>query len=379
MQNFSLLDTQQPNGYASVIAKQAGWPLTLPLVPYPGAPNMLQLVSIGPPVNIEPVSGTLPEPRVDPYLQPTNIAVPGMTVGTAITMRPDPTSTNAEVEWATIVLGFPSLFSGQAPTELELANSLHPNLLIEWLGNNDALVPALTGQISALTPIEQFAASYEQVLDSLSATGATLVTATVPDVTEVPYFTSAQTIADGAKLPIGTVTAMLGIGPNDYVRPSALPFVDEILSGKNGPLPPNCPSQLLGSIGLTSIPCVLTESDAQKVKLTVGAYNLVIAVDTWLHGGTLVDVHELVDQIYNNGYKLKETTLTTNFFGGLFSLDGIHPTNTGYGIIANRFIETMNGALGTRIPAADIEKIFASDPLAKYVPYAVQTKPVKAE
>ncbi len=48
VENFSLLDSQQPHGYASVIAKQAGWPLVLPLVPPPGVPNVLQLVSLGP-------------------------------------------------------------------------------------------------------------------------------------------------------------------------------------------------------------------------------------------------------------------------------------------------------------------------------------------
>jgi hypothetical protein len=52
--------------------------------------------------------------------------------------------------------------------------------------------------------------------------------------------------------------------------------------------------------------------------------------------------------------------LTTDFLGGLFSLDGIHPTNTEYGIIANDFIDAMNQSLRTGIPDADIA---ASDPL----------------
>ncbi len=367
VQNFSLLDTQQPNGYASVIARQAGWPLSLPLVPFPGAPNVLQLISVGPPIVIEPAPGSLTTPRDKPDMQPTNIAVPGLTVSTALTLRPSLTATTPEQQWATIVLGFPSLLLGKAPTEIELAKALQPDILIDWLGNNDALVPALVGQVSALTPIYQFAVSYEQVLDALGKNGAKIITATIPDVTEIPYFTSAKAIAAQSGLPIGTVTAMLGIGRGDYVRPSAQTFVDEILTGKiSGPLPIACPPPL-PDLGVADLPCVLTASDAATVKATVNSYNFVIEVETSLHGGAVVDIHSLVDQIYVNGYKVKNMTLTANFLGGLFSLDGIHPTNTGYGVIANKFIETMNGFLGAHIPSADIDEIFENDPLAKYV------------
>lgn len=367
VQNFSLLDTQQPNGYASVIARQAGWPLTLPLVPFPGAPSVLELITLGPPIVIRPAPGSLTTPRDNPGVQPTNIAVPGLTVSTALTLRPSLTPATPEQEWATIVLGFPSLLEGQAPTEVELANTLKPDILIDWLGNNDALVPALVGQLSALTPIYQFAVSYEQVLDKLGKTGAKIVTATIPDVTEIPYFSSVKTIAAQAGLPIGTVTGMLGIGPDDYVRPSAVSLVDGILTGKNsGPLPSACMPPL-PDLGVASLPCVLTANDAATVKATVNSYNFVIEIETYLRGGTVVDIHSLVDRIYTNGYQVRKMTLTAGFLGGLFSLDGIHPSNTGYGVIANEFIGTMNRSLSANIPLADIDAIFANDPLAKYV------------
>ena len=367
LQNFSLLDTQQPNGYASVIARQAGWNLTLPLVPFPGIPSVLQLVSVGPPVVIQPASGNPTTPRDNPGVQPTNIAVPGLTVGTALTLRPSLTATSPEQQWATVVLGFPSLLQGKAPTEIEMATSLHPKTLIEWLGNNDALVPALTGQISTLTPVDQFAIAYEQVLDALVQTGANLITATIPDVTEVAYFTSAQTIAQGSGLKLDTVTAMLGIGPNDYVRPSAQAYVDAILVGKmQGPLPASCPPPL-PDLGVDTLPCVLSQKDATTIRSFIDSYNQTIVLGTMLHGGVVVDIHALVDQIHGNGYQVGDQLLTTNFLGGLFSLDGIHPTNTGYGVIANEFIKTMNTFLGKSIPPADIPSIFATDPLAKYV------------
>src|ERR1700757_2905286 len=60
-QSSSLLDTQQVHGWAPLVAKQASFPIVQPLIAYPGAPNVLQLVSVGPPPVITPVcppSGT---------------------------------------------------------------------------------------------------------------------------------------------------------------------------------------------------------------------------------------------------------------------------------------------------------------------------------
>ena len=51
-------------------------------------------------------------------------------------------------------------------------------------------------------------------------------------------------------------------------------------------------------------------------------------------------------------------------FGGFFSLDYLHPTNTGYVIYANEFIRKINQSLGTYVPEVDTAAVFASDPLA---------------
>jgi hypothetical protein len=47
----------------------------------------------------------------------------------------------------------------------------------------------------------------------------------------------------------------------------------------------------------------------------------------------------------------------------LFSLDGVHPTNTGYAIIANEFIKTMNRSLRTNIPYVSVAQVSQTDPL----------------
>jgi hypothetical protein len=72
---------------------------------------------------------------------------------------------------------------------------------------------------------------YGQVLDELAKTHATLITANIPDVTEIPFFTSAQRIADHAGVPIEVVTSAPGIGAGDYVRVTAQGFIDKIFTG----------------------------------------------------------------------------------------------------------------------------------------------------
>ena len=55
--------------------------------------------------------------------------------------------------------------------------------------------------------------------------------------------------------------------------------------------------------------------------------------------------------------------MTTAFLGGLFSLDGIHPTNTGYAILANEYIQTINRALDAEISPVSVEQVSKADPL----------------
>jgi phospholipase/lecithinase/hemolysin len=366
VENFSLLDTQQPHGYAYLIAHQAGSDLILPLVSFPGVPNVLELVSLGPPPVITPAQSTMPPLRENPLVQNTNVSVPGVTVNQALTVRPTldlgPTTPAIQV-FATYVLGFPSLFLGQSPTEIELATKLDPSVLIEWLGNNDALVPALIGQLSALTPLPSFAADYKTVLDRLAGTSAPIITANIPDVTEVPYFMSVPEIAEQYGLRSEVVTDELGIGPLDSVRITGAPLVDRILTGQQkGPLPAACPTPEAG-LSAGDIPCVLTAAQADEVRSAIACYNDVIRAQSVTHGALMVDVESLVDRLYRNGYAAGNVKLNLNFLGGITSLDGVHPTNSGYAIIANEFIETINHAWKTRIPEVNVAGIIANDPL----------------
>src|SRR5689334_15338581 len=91
-QSNSLLDTAQVHGYANLVAQQAHAPLTLPLIAPPGIPNVLQLVSFGPPPVIVTAPG-LSTGRDNPAVQATDLAVPGAKTADVLNDRPA-TSTN---------------------------------------------------------------------------------------------------------------------------------------------------------------------------------------------------------------------------------------------------------------------------------------------
>jgi hypothetical protein len=76
-----------------------------------------------------------------------------------------------------------------------------------------------------------------------------------------------------------------------------------------------------------------------------------------------VDLYSLVNDLAAHGKVVNGQKLTTEFLGGLFSYDGIHPTNTGYAIIADEFIKVMNRNLAAGIPPISIEQVAKTDPL----------------
>jgi hypothetical protein len=343
-QNGSLLDLQQPNGYASLVASQAGTTLDLPLIASPGLPNVLVLINPGPPPVIIPSLG-MSTGRDNTFLQAMDLAVPGANVQDALTTRPTPAFTTI----TDVVLGLPGLLGGVSRSQVEWAENLAPTTVLLWLGNNDALSVVFTADPATLTPVEIFKAAYEEVTNRLAATGATLVLANIPDVTVIPYLTSAEKVAAQTGRPLSVVGPILGISPGDFITPDAFPLILARLSDPSlGPLPSNV---------------VLDAGEVVIVRSRIDSYNEIIATQARANGAALVDIHQLLTQIQAEGFMMGGQRLTTDFLGGIFSLDGIHPTNTGYGIVANAFIKELNQTFAAAIPPVSVEQILKTDPL----------------
>jgi lysophospholipase L1-like esterase len=251
-------------------------------------------------------------PRVNPLLQATDLAVPGQTVQQALNMRPVynplfPVAPDPVQSMTNVVLGFPGVFTGISRSQIDWANALAPDTILLWLGSNDVL--GVFEQVqNTITAPAKFTQNLDQVLASLSKPGRRIVIANIPDVTLLPF-----------------------MGPILSANPALIPVL----------------------------------------KNTVLAYNAAIAALALKYGRPVVDIYSLVNNLAAHGILVNGKTLTTEHLGGLFSFDDIHPSDTGYAIIANEFIATINTAFTFGITPVDLAAVAASDPAVTFGPLCI--------
>jgi lysophospholipase L1-like esterase len=242
---------------------------------------------------------------------------------------------------------------------VEQAVAQHPTIIVVQIGSNDVLqalrnLEGLTDPTQLAAFFADFNSNYGKLLDALAATNAKVIVGNLVDAMEAAYFVRVPALAAAAKIPVEQVTALLGVSTDDRLPLDAIPTAVQILTNaRPGPLPPTC----------AGVPCVVTATEASLARQGIQQLNTIIAVQTALHGAVPVDLFSLFDSIYKNGYPVENVTLTADFLGGLFSLDGLHPSNTGYAIMANEFIKGINGALGTKYRLANVGVIARRDPL----------------
>ncbi len=349
-QNGSLLDAQQPNGWASLLAQQAGFRLQLPLVGAPGFPGVYSLVEPGLPPVLKQAPGAT-QGRENPRVLPDDLAVPGAFVKDLLQTRPVGNPANGQERMTALVLG-------SGGTQVEQALALKPTAILLWIGNNDALKADGMGDPAEMTPPAEFAAELAELIQALhtGAPAAHLVVADIPDVTELPYMTPASKVlgemAAYTHIPSFFFSAAFGIQPGDLLNWQGL---GDLKTGWEGLIAGRYPTPLPPSE-------VLTPSEIAAARATIDSYNQTIAAQVAAVGGVLVDLHGYVDTLAASGVTLNGRTASTAYLGGLFGLDGIHPTNTGYALFANQFIQALNAQLGTEIPAVDVQTIAARDP-----------------
>lgn len=352
-QSGSLLDTAEVHGWAPLAATQIGFNITQALIAYPGAPSTLQLQSLGPPPSITQASGTTTG-RTNPSSQVTDLAVPGAFVNDVANTVPLAAPTTGQQQITQLVLGFPGLGLGEAYSQATFAVNAKPTTIFLWIGNNDALIADITGTPNSMTSLSDFTTQYTALITELTTkTSAHLVIGNIPDVTLVPYLTPAALVlgeySAATGYPVATLSALFGIAPGDFVTPEGLGEISAILHGTQ--------KTTLSDAG------VLTAAEAVTVQANVVAFNKVIAAQASAAGATLVDINALFTNLAANGLTISGYKGTNSFLGGFFSLDGIHPTNTGYAVVANTFIDAMNAAFKTSTADVNLATVAAADPL----------------
>ncbi|MDP1675816.1 MAG: SGNH/GDSL hydrolase family protein [Bacteroidota bacterium] len=272
-----------------------------------------------------------------------------------------------------------------------------------WLGNNDVLIFAIYGGTAVIgntviptapTPSATFAIQYGQAFDSLRSAfpNAKIIVGNIPDVRAIPHFTtvgpavaaslegafaisyqkhgttgagdasSYLTEANAPLLPLGAGAYVAKIG-----QPSGQWYKDNSIT-----LPAGIDTtQMFGLDYRNPIPdaLILDSLEIAMAGAAVTSFNQTIVTVTAAKGAALVDIYSIFNGIKKNGLKIGGETFTADYLaGGLFSLDGIHPSSKGAGIVANEFIKTMNSKFGMNVPQVDISRLPGIPaPLGKYI------------
>ena len=100
---------------------------------------------------------------------------------------------------------------------------------------------------------------------------------------------------------------------------------------------------------------VLTKAEIAEVKVATDAYNVTIKSIADAKGLAFVELKSVTDQLANGGIVYNNYNTTSAFVtGGMFSLDGVHPSPRGYAIIANLFTTAINAKFGANFKNKDV-------------------------
>lgn len=100
---------------------------------------------------------------------------------------------------------------------------------------------------------------------------------------------------------------------------------------------------------------VLIPTEIAEIKKATDAYNVTIEAVAKEKGLAFVDTRATMSQLANGGIRFGNFTMSSSFAtGGAFSLDGVHPSARGYGLIANIFIDAINEKYGSTLRHVDL-------------------------
>ncbi len=252
------------------------------------------------------------------------------------------------------------------------ALAMNPTFFTLWIGNNDVLGFATSGGLGdTITGQNTFAYALNAILTNItSTTGAKGAVANIPDIVNIPFFTTVppngyvvtQGQADTLNMFLNQYGFQYAAGPNYFIvndptsqigfrqmQPGELLLLtvpqDSLKCGFWGGFDPvhQIPKPIPAQYYLSLDQIAAIENAINGYNATIG--NLVNQYDL-----ALVDINFILQQV-QKGVTTNGDTFTTEFItGNAFSLDGIHLTPKGYAFVANKFIEAINAKYGSTIP-----------------------------
>jgi hypothetical protein len=255
-----------------------------------------------------------------------------------------------------------------ASTMLNDAVALNPSFFVSWPGFDDLLNYALHGGAAYAAPD---AALFEKRLDTLltelTKNGAKGVIATIPDMLNFPYFNL-------VKWDNADITQMQADSLNDIYGVAGLSHIS-FKEGRNGFVILDASAQgsvrqleegelITLSVPLDSMRCfkyglivnvvnnryVMDKYEISILNNAIRDYNRILNEMAAKYNLAIADVQSFMKRI-DNGIKENGADVKPDFvMGGFFSLDGIHPHEKGYALLASEFVKAINNKYKAKLP-----------------------------
>jgi hypothetical protein len=251
-----------------------------------------------------------------------------------------------------------------------------PTFATVWLGMEDVYkyirVGAATG--AATTP-GVFQANLEKIVSTLAASGTKGAIANIPSFEVFPYYSyfspfravldtakvralnDAQISLDGDGKPIPGGQFNWKEGVNSFIISPSYVFNPDFNyrhmgEGEYITLSLNSDSVKCAKVGtLTDMPnrYVLDSLEVSNINVLISQYNTIIKTVADKHNWALVDMNNYFNSVKkgvkNAGVDYSMAFLSSNFIG----LDAFHPTQKGYEMISNEFINAINTKYNAKV------------------------------
>lgn len=347
----------QRNDAPRLIARRARVKLPQPLMTSPGFPPPYRIVDKDRDGQLDPGDILRRSSgigfRADADVEARNLAVPGESVASVFNqveaddIAGDLFSGDADgrdlMKFA--ILGLP--LRDEGVSQVRRARDLGPSFLLVWLGNNDVLGMATgTNPNGADETAAEFGVMYRRLLNALADTGAPMAVANLPDVTQIAALRPAAGEVTECRRNDGTI---LPVAADDLLP----------LDLDRSTLPRPACGDVLDAEERATIRAIVQNFNAE-IAAAIDEIEITRGIPV-----ARVDMFALFDGIATSGYDVRGNgtlVLRTKYLGGIFGLDGVHPTRTAHALIANAFLDAIEARFGEVIPRVNVAAVANADP-----------------
>ncbi len=218
----------------------------------------------------------------------------------------------------------------------------NPTFLTVWIGNNDTVIASMMGDPELCTGLDFWEMQWQELIDRIKSTdsikGVTIIN--LVDSTEAPVLQPINNeyheISEDSDIPDG----------------SLVPF---FITSSN------------------KLNQVMTPVERKKIQDRVKDFNNIIKTTCDEENWLMIDSYSAIKQGLDSGWRLlyadgseSDIVLTGEYaYGGLFSLDGMHPTSAAYAHMTNIAVKEINEFYGTSLPLVNEVEVWENDTLCQ--------------